>query len=77
MCPGVVRNALWDDHRGRLWSQRSMAPEEFAPYLENKVPIGRLCTPEDVAGTAVFLASDAYAYITGQAINISGGSVMH
>jgi NAD(P)-dependent dehydrogenase (short-subunit alcohol dehydrogenase family) len=39
--------------------------------------MGRLCTAEDVARTAVFLASDDAAYITGQAINISGGSVMH
>jgi NAD(P)-dependent dehydrogenase (short-subunit alcohol dehydrogenase family) len=39
--------------------------------------MGRLCTPEDVAESAVFLASDAASYITGQAINIAGGSVMH
>jgi 3-oxoacyl-[acyl-carrier protein] reductase len=39
--------------------------------------MGRLCTPEDVARTAVFLASDESDYLTGQAINVSGGIVMH
>jgi len=38
--------------------------------------MGRLCTPEDVARAAVFLASDESAYITGQALNVNGGGVM-
>jgi NAD(P)-dependent dehydrogenase (short-subunit alcohol dehydrogenase family) len=78
LCPGVVWTALWDEqHIGDYGRKRSIAPEDVRPYLESRVPLGRLCTPEDVAGAAVFLASDAAAYITGQAINISGGSVMH
>ena len=44
--------------------------------MEGKIPLGRLCRPEDVAQAAVFLASEDASYITGQAINISGGSVM-
>ncbi|GAB4113044.1 MAG: 3-oxoacyl-[acyl-carrier-protein] reductase [Roseiflexaceae bacterium] len=43
--------------------------------LEN-VPLGRLGTPEDIAGTVCFLASDAAAYITGQTITVDGGMVM-
>jgi NAD(P)-dependent dehydrogenase (short-subunit alcohol dehydrogenase family) len=78
LCPGVVWTSLWDEqHVGDYGRKRNMAPEDVRPYLESQVPMGRLCTPEDVAATAVFLASDAAAYITGQAINISGGSVMH
>jgi NAD(P)-dependent dehydrogenase (short-subunit alcohol dehydrogenase family) len=46
------------------------------PYLEKRIPMGRLCTPADIAAAAVFLASDESAYITGEAINISGGQVM-
>jgi sorbitol-6-phosphate 2-dehydrogenase len=57
--------------------KRGVQPEEVRPYLESKIPMGRLCTAEDVARTAVFLASDDAAYITGQAINITGGTVMH
>jgi len=78
LCPGVVWTGLWDDrHVGDYGRKRRMKPEEVRPYLESKVPLGRLCTPEDVAQAAVFLASDAASYITGQAINVSGGGVMH
>ena len=56
--------------------KRNMAPEAVRPYLESKIPMGRLCTPEDVARAAVFLASDEAAYITGQALNVNGGGVM-
>ncbi len=42
-----------------------------------EVPLGRLTRPEDVAEVAAFLASDAAEYITGQAINVTGGTIMH
>lgn len=45
--------------------------------LAATVPLGRLATPEDVAELAAFLASDAAEYITGQAINLAGGVIMH
>jgi NAD(P)-dependent dehydrogenase (short-subunit alcohol dehydrogenase family) len=78
LCPGVAFTALWDeDHVRDYGRKRGMPPEAVRSYLEEKNPMGRLCLPEDVAQAAVFLASDAAAYITGQAINISGGSVMH
>ena len=77
LCPGVVFTPLWDNMIGDYAKKRDMKPEEVKPYLESKIPMGRLCTPEDIAETAVFLASDKAAYITGQAINISGGTIMH
>jgi 3-oxoacyl-[acyl-carrier protein] reductase len=46
-----------------------------AAILEN-IPLGRLGTPEDIAGVVCFLASDAAAYITGQTITVDGGMVM-
>lgn len=76
LCPGVVFTPLWDQMLDDYARKRNMRPEEVKPYLESKIPLGRLCTPEDVANTAVFLASDEAAYMTGQAINISGGSIM-
>jgi NAD(P)-dependent dehydrogenase (short-subunit alcohol dehydrogenase family) len=45
--------------------------------LAAEVPLGRLATPEDVAEVAAFLAMDAAEYITGQAINVAGGVIMH
>jgi 3-oxoacyl-[acyl-carrier protein] reductase len=43
--------------------------------LQRRVSLGRLGTPDDVAGLCVFLASDAAAYITGQVIGVDGGLV--
>jgi len=78
LCPGVVFTGLWDEqHIADYGRKRALKPEDVRPYLESKIPLGRLCAPEDVAQTAVFLASDAASYITGQAINVSGGSIMH
>ena len=77
LCPGVVDTALWQAQKEDYARKRNISPEEVLPYMVDKIPIGRLCTPEDVARTAVYLASSDAAYITGQALNVSGGSVMH
>lgn len=76
LCPGVVFTPLWDDMIEDYARKRNLKPEEVRPYMEGKIPLGRLCEPKDVAKTAVFLASDDASYITGQSINISGGSIM-
>lgn len=76
LCPGVVFTPLWGDQLEDYARKRNIKPEQVESYLTEKIPLGRLCTPLDVARAAVFLASDQAAYLTGQAINISGGSVM-
>jgi NAD(P)-dependent dehydrogenase (short-subunit alcohol dehydrogenase family) len=58
--------------------------EQTAHYSENykrkiiqaRIPIGRIGDPEDVAATAVFLASDASSYITGVALPVDGGVLL-
>jgi NAD(P)-dependent dehydrogenase (short-subunit alcohol dehydrogenase family) len=47
-------------------------PAEYARGL-GRIPLGRYGVPEDVAHAALFLASDAAAYITGQTIVVDGG----
>ena len=44
-----------------------------ADSWKTQIPLGRLGTPEDVANTVCFLASDEAAYITGQVIAVNGG----
>jgi sorbitol-6-phosphate 2-dehydrogenase len=77
VCPGIVFTALWDGMVDDYARKRSIPPGEVRPYLESRIPMGRLCTPEDVGRTVVFLASDDASYITGQAINLAGGAEMH
>lgn len=54
----------------------SVLSEQVKHELSTQIPLGRLGTPEDVAGAVVFLASGAANYITGQTINVDGGMVM-
>ena len=48
-------------------------PEEVKKRFIGNVPMGRLCTPEDVAAAVCWLASDAAGFITGQVIGVDGG----
>ena len=65
VCPGAIETARMDIlGRGEFWSN-----------LESGIPMGRAGTDEEVADLIGFLCSDRARYITGQSINITGGSV--
>jgi 3-oxoacyl-[acyl-carrier protein] reductase len=49
---------------------------EFIAMMQQAVPLGRLGTPQDVAATVSFLASDDAAYITGTTIVVDGGQTL-
>lgn len=53
---------------------RGVSYEQVLSDLEREIPIGRMATPEEVAATIVWLASEAAASITGQTILVDGGS---
>jgi NAD(P)-dependent dehydrogenase (short-subunit alcohol dehydrogenase family) len=78
VCPGGVDSERLD-YLGRRedgsYDERARADEIKRRGALN--PLGRLTTPEDVAEVVAFLVSDGAGYITGQALNVSGGSVMH
>lgn len=67
IAPGVIRT----DFARALWE----APEAEAA-LRKGVPLDRIGEPDDIAGTAVFLASPAGSYITGQSIVVDGGTLI-
>lgn len=50
--------------------------DELRSKLLEKIPLGRLGTPEDIAASALFLASDEASYITGQTMHVNGGMIM-
>jgi NAD(P)-dependent dehydrogenase (short-subunit alcohol dehydrogenase family) len=54
---------------------RGTSAEDARRAAETSIPLGRFVRPDEVARLAVFLASDAGAGVTGQAINIDGGEV--
>jgi NAD(P)-dependent dehydrogenase (short-subunit alcohol dehydrogenase family) len=78
VCPGGVDSERLD-YLGRredgTYDESVRAAEIARRGATN--PMGRLTTPEDVAEVVAFLACDAAGYITGQAINVTGGAVMH
>jgi NAD(P)-dependent dehydrogenase (short-subunit alcohol dehydrogenase family) len=78
VCPGAADTERLD-HLGRR-PDGSFDPALRAERVEQNaaaIPLGRIATPRDVAEVVAFLASDAAEYLTGQAINVAGGAVMH
>jgi NAD(P)-dependent dehydrogenase (short-subunit alcohol dehydrogenase family) len=76
ICPGWVDTEMARAGIAEGAAREGMAPEEFRARAEQRVPLGRFITPQEVARLALFLASEAGAGITGQAINIDGGAAM-
>jgi sorbitol-6-phosphate 2-dehydrogenase len=77
ICPGVIFTPMWEGMIDDYAKKNDLLPEEVKPFLEKKVPMGRAGTTREVARMAVFLASDDSSYLTGQALNVSGGTEMY
>lgn len=77
VCPGIVETAM--KHRERIEGGliRGMTAEEIYEEDCSQVPLGRTAQPRDVANVVLFLASPLASYMTGQAINVTGGMTMH
>jgi len=56
--------------------QQGISFDEARQQAEQKIPLGRLGRPEELANTVVFLASEAASYITGQTILVDGGQTL-
>lgn len=78
VCPGnLLDSPLWVESLYAQYAKKwGMTEEEVRRKYEQQVPLGRGCTYDDVTNAVVFLASDESSYITGEAMNVSGGQVM-
>jgi NAD(P)-dependent dehydrogenase (short-subunit alcohol dehydrogenase family) len=76
IAPGVVDTPMWDkvDALFAKFEQRQIG--EKKRLVGEAVPYGRMGTPDDLAGAAVFLASDDSDYVVAQTINVDGGNWM-
>jgi NAD(P)-dependent dehydrogenase (short-subunit alcohol dehydrogenase family) len=69
---GITVNALAPGATDTPLNQRSYTAEVRAAY-EKRISLGHIGSPEEVADTAVFLASDASRYVTGHELLVDGG----
>src|SRR6059058_4451463 len=77
VCPGFVETDMWTKVAREQGALLGMSAEEFTRQREKAVPLGRMERPDDVAAVIGFLASDRAGYMTGQALSVDGGLVMH
>lgn len=77
VCPGFVETDMWTMVSRDQGALLGMSAEEFTRQRRAQVPLGRMERPEDVAAVIGFLASPRAGYMTGQALSVDGGLVMH
>ena len=78
ICPGIIETDMWA-YNDKVWGNMlgNYEPGELMKsWVEDKIPMKRAGTGDDVAGLVAFLASEDATYITGQTINVDGGLIM-
>ncbi len=76
IAPGVVDGEHWDGVDALFAKHEGRRPGEKKGLVGKEVPIGRMATPDDLAGMAIFLASAESDYIIAQTYNVDGGNWM-
>ena len=78
VCPGnMLDSPLWVNSLFKQYAHnQGITEEEVRKKYVDQVPMKRGCSYEDVTNLVVFLASDQSSYMTGQAINVTGGQEM-
>lgn len=76
IAPGVVDTPMWSDVDALFAKFEGLKIGEKKKAVGLAVPLGRMGQPDDMAGAAVFLASEEARYITAQTLNVDGGNWM-
>ena len=76
IAPGVIDTPMWDVVDAQFAQYEGKAKGQKKREVGLAVPMGRMGVPEDIAGPAVFLASDDARYVTAQTLNVDGGNWM-
>jgi NAD(P)-dependent dehydrogenase (short-subunit alcohol dehydrogenase family) len=78
VCPGITEaTGVWSNVSTDYVKTMELPMDEVVKKFTAKVPLGRLAYVDDVVNVTCFLASSRADYMTGQAINITGGREMH
>ncbi|MYB29258.1 MAG: SDR family oxidoreductase [Acidimicrobiaceae bacterium] len=75
VCPGAVDSRMNTEIIEVYATDEGVDPGEVEQTIVDSTPLGRLSTPDDVAGTVVYLLSDLAKFVTSEAIAITGGLV--
>ena len=76
IAPGVIDTPMWGHVDALFARYENLQPGEKKRQVGAAVPWGRMGTPQDIVGAALFLASSQSDYITGQTLNVDGGNVL-
>ena len=76
ICPGIIDTPMQERVLADVAAKRGMTVEELSTARNKTVPLGRAASADECAGAIWFLLSDDAGYMTGQAINYTGGLVM-
>jgi NAD(P)-dependent dehydrogenase (short-subunit alcohol dehydrogenase family) len=77
VCPNHVTTGLGAKQNEYFADFLGLSVDEYLAAMRNRIPLGRPGLTEDTAAAVAFLASDDARYITGEALNVSGGEEMH
>ncbi len=78
LCPGITEaTGVWDNVSAGYIKNLNLPEDEVVKKFTAKVPLARLAKIKDVVAVTLFLSSPGSDYMTGQAINVTGGREMH